>query len=115
ESVASEAATRTAWTAYTVPTPAAPITQPPSAGPVVKASAWLVDAIVTARGNSSRGTSVGSRAARDGLSNAQATPTSATTAYRRPRFATPSRVATQRTTAQASGIDCATIMIFRRS
>jgi hypothetical protein len=46
--------------------PRAAITRPASAGPVANASACIVEAIVTARGNVSRGTSVGRSAARAG-------------------------------------------------
>ena len=52
--------------------PAAATIRPRSAGPVANASAWLVEARVTARGKTSRGTSVGSSAARAGPSKAVA-------------------------------------------
>ncbi len=60
--------------------PAAAMSSPHSAGPVAKASAWMVDAMVTARGKSSRGTSVGSSAARAGPSKAVAAETTRMTA-----------------------------------
>jgi hypothetical protein len=48
------------------------MTKPPAAGPLMNASAWPVEARVTARGNTSRGTSIGSSAARAGFSKAPA-------------------------------------------
>ena len=47
---------------------------------MVKASAWFVAAMVTARGKASRATSVGRSAAREGLSKAHAAPTATTVA-----------------------------------
>ena len=58
--------------------PRSAISNPASAGPLAKASAWFVDAIVTARGKTSRGTSVGRIDARAGLSNAPAAATTET-------------------------------------
>ena len=66
-------ATSTTYTPYAAAMPQLAITRPPSAGPVANASAWLVDAIVTARGKRSRGTRPGRSAERAGASNAPAT------------------------------------------
>jgi hypothetical protein len=53
---------------------------PERAGPVVKASACVVAAKVTARAKCARGTSVGRSAARAGLSKAQEMPATSTIA-----------------------------------
>ena len=98
-----------------MPTPAAAISRPAMAGPVVKARAWLVAAMVMARGNASRPTSAGRSAARAGFSNAAATATSRIIPYRTGRLAAPARVAKKSPAEQPSGTSCAIIMIRRRS
>ncbi len=95
--------------------PASAIRMPAAAGPVAKASAWFVDAIVATRGNASRPTRLGRNAMRAGLSNAVAQAAATTIPYSRPRLTVPRAVATQRIAPQVSDTDWASIMMRRRS
>jgi hypothetical protein len=78
-------------------------------------SPYELEASVTARGNTSRGTSVGSKAARAGFSKDAEHAIVNTIAYSNGTLTNPLLVATKRTNAHARGTSWASMMMRRRS